>query len=70
MAIDNFRLAAINSRNQSSSPIQITQIWKQNGILKSHSESIGAGIKDHPFRIDIPGGATVENQAVILECPQ
>jgi hypothetical protein len=70
MAIDNFRLAAINSRNQSSSPIQITQIWKQNGILKSHSEPIGAGIKDHSFRIDIPEGATVENQAVILECPR
>jgi hypothetical protein len=68
MAIDNFRLATINSRSQSSSPVRVTQLWKQNGVLKSHTEQIGAGVKDHPFSIAIPKGMNVENQAMIVEC--
>jgi hypothetical protein len=68
MAIDNFRLATINSRSQSSSPVRVTQLWKQNGVLKSHAEQIGAGVKEHPFSIAIPKGMNVENQAMIIEC--
>ena len=56
MAIDDFRLATINSRSQSSSPVRVTQLWKQNGVLKSHAEQIGAGIREHPFSIAIPEG--------------
>ena len=68
MAIDKFRLAAINSPDHSSSSVQITQIWKENGILKSHSEPISAGIKEHRFSIAIPEAAKVENEAVIVDC--
>jgi hypothetical protein len=67
MAIDNFRLATINSPRRSSSPAHITQIWKENGILKSHAEPIGAGVKEHRFSIVIPEAAKVENDAVIIE---
>lgn len=70
MAIDDFRLATIGSQSQPRSPVQVTQIWKQNGIVKSHAEPISAGIKDHEFSIDIPESATVENEAIIVECLQ
>jgi hypothetical protein len=70
MAIDDFRLATINSPNQSSSSARVTQVWKENGILKSHAEPISAGIKEHEFSIDIPESTTVENEAIIVECLQ
>ena len=68
MAIDDFRLTTINSPGRSSSPVRVTEIWKENGALKSHSEPISAGIKHHRFSVAIPEAVKVENEAVIVEC--
>jgi hypothetical protein len=68
MAIDDFRLAAIRPVSRSSSPVQVTQIWKENGIRKSHSELIDAGAREQKFNVSVPEAASVENEAVIIEC--
>lgn len=70
MAIDDFRLAAINSHGRASSPVQISQLWEENGVRKSHVERIDAGAQGHRFSISIPEGVKVTNEAVIIECPK
>ena len=67
MAADDFRLALVRSLNGSSSPVQITQLWKENGAEKSYSKRIGIGVKEQEFTISVPQSATIENEALVIE---
>jgi hypothetical protein len=70
MAIDDFRLASLRSDLEPSSPLRVTNLWKENGTARRHTELIRAGQLSGAYRIDIPGGVTVDNDALILECPK
>jgi hypothetical protein len=69
MAMDDFRLAWTRSGLKSSSPLQVTHIWKQNGQEQRRSEQIPAGSVLASYRIDIPDGVAVDNEAIVFETP-
>lgn len=67
MAVDDFRLAIVRPVNRSSSPVQITQLWKENGAEKSYSKRIGIGVKEQEFTISVPQNASIVNEALVIE---
>ena len=69
MAMDDFRLAWTRSGLKPSSPLQVTHIWKQNGQEQRRSEQIPAGSVLASYRIDIPDGVAVDNEAIVFETP-
>ena len=68
MAIDDFRLVMVRSATRSASPVQITQLWKENGVEKSYSKRIDAGVQQQKFTIPVPADIRIENEALIIEC--
>jgi hypothetical protein len=68
LAVDSFRLAGEKPGNQKSSALEVTHVWKEDGVEKTHTERIAAGADSHPYSINIPSGAKVVNHAVIFEC--
>jgi hypothetical protein len=69
MAMDDFRLAYVRSVPRTTSPLTITHVWKENGDERRHVESIASGEKRNSYRLEIPVGANVINEALIMECP-
>jgi hypothetical protein len=70
MAFDDLRLAMVRPASRSSSAVQITQLWKENGVEKSYSKRIGPGIQEQKFTIFVPETAKIENETLIIECPR
>jgi hypothetical protein len=68
MALDQFRLAVEGRPAPGASALEVTHIWKQDGIRKSMTQRIPAGAAEYRYAIDIPPGAAVSNEAVIFEC--
>ena len=69
MAIDDFRLAYVRSGFRSTSPVNVTHVWKENGTERRRSENIPTGITETSYTLEIPTGADVVNEALIMECP-
>ena len=69
MAIDQFRLAGIRALEPEPGGVILTHVWKQEGVEKRHSEQVWGDVREHRYRIGIPPGTSVSNEAVILECP-
>jgi hypothetical protein len=68
MAIDEFRLAAETAARPGSSTLEITHVWKEDGVTKKHAQRIPRGAGKAGYSVDIPPGTRVVNEAVILEC--
>jgi hypothetical protein len=68
LAIDQFRLAAEARQTASSSGLEVTHVWRENGARKTLTRRIPTGATAYHYSIEIPSGAKVENEAVIFEC--
>ncbi len=69
MAMDTPRLAAIREGLRSSSALEITHVWMENGKRRDRMERIVAGQAHKSYRIEIPPGVNPVNEAVIFESP-
>ncbi|MEO7142559.1 MAG: hypothetical protein ABI165_03565 [Bryobacteraceae bacterium] len=69
MALDKIRLAVSERARRSSSPLEITHAWIENGAHRKYVERAGASQTRLSYAVDIPANATVSNEALILECP-
>ena len=70
LAIDHFRLATIQPVNPAASQhLEITQIWKQDGVEHEFHKNIQHANQPQQYQISIPEQGSVENVALILECP-
>ncbi|MEO6829772.1 MAG: hypothetical protein ABI164_08160, partial [Acidobacteriaceae bacterium] len=71
LAIDHFRLATIRPENPSATQhLKITQIWKENGEQKEFHKDILHANRSQQYEISVPKQATIDNTALIFECPQ
>ena len=70
MAIDDFRLAAISAANLSSSALQITHLWRENGQSKKYVQSIASKQATRKYSVQTSDTATIVNEAVIMESPE
>ncbi len=68
MAIDDFRLAAISPAAPSSSTLQITHLWRENGQARKHIQSIGDPRARQNYSVPASDTAIITNEAVIMEC--
>ena len=68
MAIDDFRLAAISPAAPSSSTLQITHLWQENGQARKHIQSIGDPRASQMYSVPASDTAIITNEAVIMEC--
>ena len=68
LALDNFRLAIETNARGSSSPLEVTHVWREDGVVKRFTQRIPLGATDFDYNIDIPAGAKVTNEAVVFEC--
>ncbi|MFN7997471.1 MAG: hypothetical protein U0Q18_27890 [Bryobacteraceae bacterium] len=66
LAVDSFRLAAETKQPPSSTPLEVTHTWKEDGIARSKTEHIPAGAGEYRYVIEIPPDKKVENEAVIF----
>jgi hypothetical protein len=41
---------------------------EENGVEKSYTKLIGAGIQEQKFTISVPETAKIENEALVIEC--
>jgi hypothetical protein len=69
LAVDSLRLAVVRTGLRSASPLQVTHVWKKNGKQRQQVERIPAGEPRRSYRIVIPAAVQIQNEALILECP-
>ncbi len=70
LALDHFRLSTTRPANPAASQhLVVTQIWKQNGIQHEFRKDIQHANEPQQYQISIPQQGTVDNVALILECP-
>ena len=67
LAIDDFRLAVTTIPGPPSSTLEVTHLWKENGVTRKSTQRIPAGTDRRRYSIDIPSGVTVTNEAMIFE---
>ncbi len=67
LALDSFRLAVESKAKPAASALQITHLWKESGVTKSHTQRIPSGATGLRYAIDIPTGAQVTNESLIFE---
>lgn len=70
LAIDQFRLAVETKGATKTSPLELTHVWRENGVRKTQTAHIPAGSTEYHYSIEIPPGRRVENEAVIFEVKQ
>lgn len=68
LAIDDFRLSAESIPAPGTCPVEITHLWKENGLDRSATRHIPAGTLRMNYAIGTTPGAAVSNEAVIMEC--
>jgi len=68
LALDNFRLSVETRGRGGPSAIDVTHLWREDGVAKTRTQRIPAGSSPYRYAIDIPKSAKVVNEAVIFEC--
>lgn len=68
LALDQVRLALETQATGGASPLHISHLWKERGIARSFTQVISAGATSGSYAVDVPAGAQVVNEAIILEC--
>lgn len=70
LAVDQFRLASIRPESpRASQHLEITQIWKENGVHHQLHKNVLDANKPFQYEISVPKGTNVTNVALILACP-
>ena len=67
IAIDDFRLAAIRPSGRAATPIEITHLWRDEGVERSYIQHVEPSVTSLKYAIDLPAGRSVANEALILE---
>lgn len=60
-------VAIVRSLIEGASPLEVTHIWREDGVPRSASRTIPLGTAQLRYRIDTPPGAEITNQAIIFE---
>ena len=68
VALDHVRLAMETQAPNGSSPLEVSHLWKENGVSRSFRRTIPAGVTAHNYVIDLPAGAQISNEAIVFEC--
>jgi len=68
LALDSVRMAAETSATGVAQPLEITHVWKEDGVEKRSTRTIDAGAKTASYSVDSAPNARIENGAVIFEC--
>jgi hypothetical protein len=68
LAVDDFRLSVETKGEANPSPLDITHVWLQDGVRKTVTRHMPSGAAEYRYAIDIPPGAKVVNEALVLEC--
>ncbi|MGH9664820.1 MAG: hypothetical protein ACRD9L_10390, partial [Bryobacteraceae bacterium] len=69
IALDKLRLAVSQVAKTPSSPLTIAHVWKENGVERRKTEQVRPSEDRLQYTIELPPGAAVTNEALILECP-
>lgn len=69
LALDSVRMAAISPAEARSPAIEVTHLWHEGGMARSHVEKIGDPQGEHAYSVRT-GAAAITNDAVILYCPR
>jgi hypothetical protein len=67
LALDSLRLA-VETNGRGESAIDVTHVWKEDGVAKTRTQRIPTGSESFRYAIEISPSAKVVNQAVIFEC--
>ena len=68
MGLDSLRGALETQGAASSSVVEVTHIWKEDGVTTTKTLRIPAGTTEYRYTIEIPRGAKIVNDTVIFEC--
>ena len=68
MGLDSLRTAIETNGAASSSEVEVTHIWKEDGVTRTKTLRIPAGTTEYRYTIEIPPGAKIVNDAAIFEC--
>ncbi len=68
LAIDDFRLALQTQAVERGCLLELTHVYSVNGVEKTASEQIPAGVAQRAYSVDTPPGAKITNQAFVIEC--
>jgi hypothetical protein len=66
LALDHFRLATF-VKATGSSPLEVTHVWKENGVERTASRQVSAAAAPLRYTIDTAPGAKIVNESIIFE---
>jgi hypothetical protein len=69
MALDSLRLAAISAEEAKSQALEVTHLWHEGSVARSHVERIAEPWRDRQYSLRTGAAARVSNDAVIFYCP-
>jgi hypothetical protein len=69
MALDSLRLAAISAEEAKSQALEVTHLWHEGSVARSHVERIAEPWRDRQYSLRTGAEARVSNDAVIFYCP-
>jgi hypothetical protein len=68
MAVDDFRLAAESKAAGQPCALDVTHIWRQDGVEKRHVERISPNELRRLYAVETLAGAKIEDVALAMEC--
>jgi len=57
----------VETIGRGESPVEVTHVWKEDGVEKRFIQRVPAGMRNLPYAIEIASGARIVNTAVIFE---
>lgn len=68
LAVDDFRLAAVQKESGSSSRVRVTHQWAENGVAREAQKMFAASTAPQTYTVETAREAKVENRALVIEC--
>jgi len=69
VALDSLRLATISPEEHRSPVLEVTHLWHEGSVARSHVERIAEPWRERQYPVRTGATAHITNDAVILHCP-
>jgi hypothetical protein len=69
MALDSLRLATISAEEAKSQVLEVTHLWHEGSVARSHVERIAEPWRGRQYSLRTGAAAQISNDAVIFYCP-
>jgi len=67
LALDDFRLAAVTHPGPSSSTLEVTHVWSEDGTKRTAVQRIPSGVGGRHYAVETSPTAKISNEALIFE---